>query len=33
MMAWVETFTEGTAILSFSVKSLSDFTPGVRVLR
>ena len=31
--AWTDTLTAGSAILSFSVKSFSDFTFGLRVLR
>jgi hypothetical protein len=33
MIACVEIFTEGTAILSLSLKSRIDFTFGLRTLR
>src|SRR5919206_234131 len=33
MIAWVEIFTEGTAILSFGPKSLIVLTSGLRLMR
>lgn len=33
MIAWVEILIEGTAILSLALKSLTDFTSGLRVMR
>ena len=33
VIAWIETFTAGSAMRSLSVKSLSDFTSGLIVLR
>jgi hypothetical protein len=33
MIAWVEIFTDGTAILSLADRSFSDFSSGLRVTK